>query len=74
MLAVLLHTRLKFAANVRNNKNVGFPLKSKSKGDNESRKGVKVANEEESKEEARKGESINAESESSKGEAGEGES
>lgn len=46
---------LKFAANVRNDQNVGFHLKKKSKDDNESRKGVKVANEEESKEEARKG-------------------
>lgn len=40
MLAVLLHTRLKFAANVRNIKNVGFPLKSKSNDDKESMRGI----------------------------------
>ena len=33
---------LKFAANVRNIKNVGFLLKHKSKNDNEARKGVRV--------------------------------
>lgn len=55
MLAVLKHTRLKFAANVRNNKNVGFLLKHKSKDDNESRKGVKGSSiNDESREEARK--------------------
>ena len=36
------HTRLKFAANVRNDQNVGFLLKRESKNDNEARKGVKV--------------------------------
>lgn len=63
MLAVLKHTRTEVCSKTAEHaKMLVFYLKGKSKGDNESRKGVKVANEEESINEARKGEAGEGES------------